>query len=187
MTHITSVSVLLHDEKARSHHTDSNTHEFNRASNKFPVEIKHIKYSTSMGLNPHFGDTVEHCYPSKRLFVGIRTHPCLHYKYNVVTCFWPPPNVVWVIGSQNLSEHVYTRCPLKINSLAHLLHVCQCAGRPAPVSASRPPSGPPAGHWWWSASRCLYHQSQTDLCGSRTRQKTQFVWNKTCMTALKLI
>lgn len=78
--------------------------------------------------------------------------------------------------------------------LTHLLHICRCAGRPAPVSASRLPSDPPAGHWWWSASRCLYHQSQTDLCGSRTRDRklsvikaTCSVYNKICRSALKLV
>lgn len=117
VTHITSVSVLRDKVKKVTVLTLSNTHELNCASNMmFPVEIKHIKDSTSMGLKPSFWRySITLCYASKRLFVGIRTHLFTHYKYNVVTCFWLPPNVVWVIGSQNILEHVYTCCPLKIN------------------------------------------------------------------------
>lgn len=45
---------------------------------------------------------------------------------------------------------------------AHLPHVCQWTGRPGSNAEFHPPSGRQAGHWWWSASRCLCRRSQTD-------------------------
>lgn len=44
---------------------------------------------------------------------------------------------------------------------SHLLHICQCTGRPGQGAASHPQSDPPAGHWWWSASRRPYRRWQT--------------------------
>lgn len=144
-------------------------------------------------------DSVRFCTRKTIILEGITvlfeyTVLCWHQDaclYTTYTCFWLPPNAFTHAVPVKISRDRTLR---KSSRLSHLLHICQCAGRPAPVSASRPQSDPPAGHWWWSASTCLCRQSQTDLWESRTRAREltvcsaiSSVHNSICTMAVKLV